>query len=138
MDTPIEKTFRNVAFSILSILTSTGFATADYELWAPFASTFFLIMLLLGACAGSTSGGVKMIRYQLLIKNSLVEVKRLLHPNAIVPVRHNGKAVPNEIIAKVSAFVLTYLAIFAFGSLLLCYDGFRFKIFDGFCCSLYG
>jgi trk system potassium uptake protein TrkH len=125
--TPIEKTFRNVAFSILSILTSTGFATADYELWAPFASTFFLIMLLLGACAGSTSGGVKMIRYQLLIKNSLVEVKRLLHPNAIVPVRHNGKAVPNEIIAKVSAFVLTYLAIFALGSLLLAMTGLDLK-----------
>jgi len=125
--TPIEKTFRNVAFSILSILTSTGFATADYELWAPFASTFFLIMLLLGACAGSTSGGVKMIRYQLLIKNSLAEVKRLLHPNAIVPVRHNGKAVPNEIIAKVSAFVLTYLGIFAIGSLLLSTTGLDLK-----------
>ncbi|MCK7460779.1 MAG: hypothetical protein MZU84_01185 [Sphingobacterium sp.] len=84
-------------------------------------------MLLLGACAGSTSGGVKMIRYQLLIKNSLVEVKRLLHPNAIVPVRHNGKAVPNEIIAKVSAFVLTYLAIFALGSLLLAMTGLDLK-----------
>lgn len=125
--TPIEKTFRNVAFSILSILTSTGFATADYELWAPFASTFFLIMLLLGACAGSTSGGVKMVRYQLLLKNSLVEVKRLLHPNAIVPVRYNGKAVQSEIIAKVSAFVLTYLAIFALGSLLLAMTGLDLK-----------
>ena len=125
--TPVEKTYRNVSFSILSILTSTGFATADYELWAPFASTFFLIMLLLGACAGSTSGGVKMIRYQLLLKNSMVEVKRLLHPNAIVPVRHNGKAVPNEIIAKVSAFVLTYLGIFAIGSLLLAMTGLDYK-----------
>lgn len=117
--TPVEETFRNVAFSILSILTSTGFATADYELWAPFSSMFFLIVLLLGACAGSTSGGVKMIRYQLLLKNSIAEVKRLLHPNAIIPVRHNGKAVPNEILAKVSAFVLTYLAIFVIGALLL-------------------
>ena len=95
-------------------------------------------MLLLGACAGSTSGGVKMIRYQLLIKNSLVEVKRLLHPNAIVPVRHNGKAVPNEIIAKVSAFVLTYLGIFAFGSFTAFNNWIRFKIFYGFCCCLYG
>ncbi|MFZ2323310.1 MAG: potassium transporter TrkG [Ignavibacteriaceae bacterium] len=125
--TPIEITFRNVSFSILSILTSTGFATADYELWAPFSSTFFLIMLLLGACAGSTSGGVKMIRYQLLIKNSMAEVKRLLHPNAIVTVRHNGKAVPNEIIAKVSAFVLTYLGIFALGSLILAMTGLDIK-----------
>ncbi|MCU0342921.1 MAG: TrkH family potassium uptake protein [Ignavibacterium sp.] len=125
--TPIEKTFRNVAFSILSILTSTGFATADYELWAPFASMFFLIILLLGACAGSTSGGVKMIRYQLLLKNSIAEVSRLLHPNAIIPVRHNGKSVPNEILAKVSAFVLTYLAIFVLGSLLLTMTGLDIK-----------
>ena len=84
-------------------------------------------MLLLGACAGSTSGGVKMIRYQLLIKNSLSEAKRLLHPNEIVPVRHNGKAVPNEIIAKVSAFVLTYLAFFVIGSLLLTITGLDIK-----------
>jgi trk system potassium uptake protein TrkH len=125
--TPIEQTFRNVAFSILSILTSTGFATADYELWAPFSSMFFLIILLLGACAGSTSGGVKMIRYQLLLKNSIAEARRLLHPNAIIPVRHNGKAVPNEILAKVSAFVLTYLAIFVLGSLLLTTTGLDIK-----------
>lgn len=125
--TPVEKTFRNVAFSILSILTSTGFATADYELWAPFSSMFFLIVLLLGACAGSTSGGVKMIRYQLLLKNSVAEAKRLLHPNAIIPVRHNGKAVPNEILAKVSAFVLTYLAIFVLGSLVLTMTGLDIK-----------
>jgi trk system potassium uptake protein TrkH len=123
----IEYSFRTVAFSVLSILTSTGFATTDYELWAPFASTFFLILLLFGACAGSTSGGVKIVRYQLLIKNSIAELKRLIHPNAIVPVRQNGKAVPNEIISKVSAFVLLYLAIFGIGSLLLAFTGLDIK-----------
>ncbi|HEX9250711.1 MAG TPA: potassium transporter TrkG [Ignavibacteriaceae bacterium] len=125
--TSLESTFRKVAFSVLSILTSTGFATADYELWAPFSSMLFLIILLLGACAGSTSGGVKMIRYQLLIKNSITEIRKLLHPNAIVPVRHNGRSVPGDIIAKVSAFVLTYLAIFVIGSLMLSITGLDLK-----------
>jgi trk system potassium uptake protein TrkH len=87
----------------------------------------FLIILLLGACAGSTSGGVKMIRYQLLIKNSITEIRKLLHPNAIVPVRHNGRSVPGDIIAKVSAFVLTYLAIFVIGSLMLSITGLDLK-----------
>lgn len=123
----IENAFRKVTFSVLSILTSTGFATSDYELWATFTSTLFLILLLFGACAGSTSGGVKMIRYQLLIKNSLTEIKKLLHPKAVIPVRHNGKSVPPDILFKISAFVLLYLAIFALGSLGLSISGMDLK-----------
>jgi trk system potassium uptake protein TrkH len=111
----------------LSILTSTGFAIADYEAWAPFFSIFFLLLLMFGACAGSTSGGVKMIRYQLLIKNSWIELKRLLHPSAVIPVRHNGKAVSSEIISKVASFVLLYLLIFAISSLLLSIIGLDIK-----------
>jgi trk system potassium uptake protein len=115
----LESSFRDSAFSIVSILSSTGFATVDYELWAPFFSLFFLILLMFGACAGSTSGGIKILRYQLLLKNSLLELRRLIHPSAVLPVRHNDKAVPQEIISKVSAFVLIYLAIFVVGSLLM-------------------
>lgn len=115
----IESSFRHSAFSIISILSSTGFATVDYESWAPFFSIIFLILLLFGACAGSTSGGVKMVRYQLLIKNSFMEIKRLLHPQAIIPVRQNDKVVPYEIVAKVGAFVLIYLIVFGFAAALL-------------------
>jgi trk system potassium uptake protein TrkH len=124
---PLETSFRNATFNILSILTSTGFAIADYEAWAPFFSIFFLLLLMFGACAGSTSGGVKMIRYQLLIKNSWIELKRLLHPSAVIPVRHNGKAVSSEIISKVASFVLLYLLIFAISSLLLSIIGLDIK-----------
>ena len=119
----LESAFRNSAFSIISILSSTGFVTVDYEAWAPFATQFFLFLLLFGACAGSTSGGVKMIRYQLLIKNGILEFKRLIHPNAVIPVRHNNKTVSSEIISKVSAFVLLYLAIFAIGSVTMAFLG---------------
>lgn len=119
----IESSFRDTAFSIISVISSTGFATVDYQKWAPFFTEVFLILLLFGACAGSTSGGVKMVRYQLLLKNSLLELKRLIHPQAVVPVRQNGKAVQADIIAKVGAFVLLYLFIFGIGSVVLAITG---------------
>ncbi|MDP2364715.1 MAG: TrkH family potassium uptake protein [Ignavibacteria bacterium] len=123
----IESSFRNTAFSIVSVLSSTGFVTVDYEKWSPFFSEIFLVLLLMGACAGSTSGGVKMIRYQLLLKNSIAELKRIIHPNAVIPVRHNGKAVPFDIIAKIGGFVLVYLLVFSVGSIGLAIMGVEFK-----------
>lgn len=119
----VESSFRDTTFSIISILSSTGFATVDYQIWAPFFTEVFLILLLFGACAGSTSGGVKMVRYQLLLKNSLLELKRLIHPQAVIPVRQNGKAVQPDIIAKIGAFVLLYLFIFGIGSVILAITG---------------
>jgi trk system potassium uptake protein len=119
----VESSFRNTAFSIISILSSTGFATVNYQSWAPFYTEVFLILLLLGACAGSTSGGVKMVRYQLLLKNSFLELKRLIHPQGVIPVRQNGKAIHPEIIAKIGAFVLLYLFIFGIGSIILAITG---------------
>lgn len=119
----IESAFRDSAFSIISVLSSTGFATVDYQLWAPFFTEVFLILLLIGACAGSTSGGVKIVRYQLLLKNSILELKRLIHPQAVIPVRQNGKAIQPDIIAKVGAFVLLYFFIFGISSILLAITG---------------
>lgn len=122
----VESALRDSAFSIISILSSTGFATVNYEAWAPFFSLIFMILLLFGACAGSTSGGVKMVRYQLLLKNSLLEIKRLLHPQAVIPVRQNEKIIQYEIVAKVGAFVLIYLMVFALGSAILALLGMDF------------
>ena len=120
---PLEASFRHSAFSVISILSSTGFVTVDYEKWAPFFSEIFLILLLFGACAGSTSGGVKMVRYQILLKNSLLELKRLIHPNAVLPVRQNNEAISSNIITKIAAFVLLYIVIFVFASILLTISG---------------
>jgi trk system potassium uptake protein len=119
----VESAFRDTSFSIVSVISSTGFATVDYEKWAPFFTEIFLIMLLIGACAGSTSGGVKMVRYQLLLKNSFLELKRLIHPKAVIPVRQNGKAVHPEIISKIGAFVFLYLIIFGIASIILTITG---------------
>ena len=115
----VESAFRDSAFSIISILSSTGFVTVNYEAWAKFFPEIFLILLLMGACAGSTSGGVKIIRYELLIKNSLNELKKLVHPNAVIPARHNGKAISNDIVSKIAAFVMLYMMIFILASVLL-------------------
>ncbi len=119
----VESSFRDSAFSIISILSSTGFVTVNYESWAPFFSEIFLFLLLFGACAGSTSGGVKMARYQLLIKNSILDIKRQLHPQAVIPVRQNGKVVQPEIIAKIGAFILLYLIVFGIASIILTITG---------------
>jgi trk system potassium uptake protein TrkH len=119
----LESSFRHSAFSIMTVLSSTGFATVDYEAWAPFFTQFFLFLLLFGACAGSTSGGVKMIRYHLLIKNGILELKRLIHPSAVIPVRYNNRSVSSEIISKVSSFVLLYLAIFGISSVIMAFLG---------------
>lgn len=123
----LEKSFRDSAFSIVSILSSTGFATVDYEKWHPFFTLMFLFLLLVGACAGSTSGGVKMIRYYILIKNSVYELKRLIHPQAVIPVRYNERAVSNDVISKIAAFVLLYLFTFTTGSILLSFTGLEFS-----------
>jgi trk system potassium uptake protein TrkH len=118
-----EESIRKSAFSVISVLSSTGFVTSDYEQWGYFMGMIFLVLLLMGACAGSTSGGIKMVRHYLLLKNSFYELKRLIHPNAIIPVRYNKKAVSQDIISKISAFTLLYFLVFAIGSIIMAMSG---------------
>lgn len=117
--TNTELAFRDALFQVVSIVTTTGFVTTNYLLWPP---VFWLILFLLffvGGSAGSTGGGVKVTRILLLIKNSLLELKRLVHPNAIIPVRLNNKPVPQNIVFVVISFFLIYMTIFAFGVIVL-------------------
>ena len=122
-----EKSFRDSAFQVVSIITSTGFITADYESWTKYSQGIFFFLLFFGACAGSTTGGVKMIRILLLGKNSLLELRRIIHPRAIVPVRFNGKMVPQGVINNILAFFVLYAIIFAVGVLLLNITGLDFR-----------
>jgi trk system potassium uptake protein TrkH len=121
-----ELSFRDSLFQTVSIITTTGYVTADYEAWGSFFQIFFFIMLFTGGCAGSTGGGVKIVRHVLLIKNSFLELRRLIHPRAIIPVRFNGNTVPNEIISNVLAFFLFYIAIFVFGTIVMAVMGLDF------------
>lgn len=121
-----ELAFRNAIFQVISIITTTGFITADYTMWAPFITVLFFILLFTGGSAGSTSGGIKMMRHILLFKNSFLELKRQIHPSAILPVRFNGKTVDQNIAFNVSAFILIYLLIFFLGSLVMAFIGLDF------------
>ena len=90
-DEPFEASFRDALFQVVSLITTTGFVSADYTSWAPFLSVIFFILLFVGGSAGSTAGGVKVIRHIVLFKNSFLELKRQLHPSAIMPVRISGQ-----------------------------------------------
>ncbi len=125
--TPVEKAFRDSLFQVVSIVTTTGFVSSNYLLW-PFFTWFILFLLMFtGGCAGSTGGGIKIVRITLLFKNSLLELKRIIHPQAMLPVRLNGKSIPQEIIFNVLAFFLIYIIVFAFGSLLMSSIGLEFE-----------
>jgi len=115
----IEKAFRDALFQVTSIVTCTGFATADYMKWAPALWFFIFLLMFSGGCAGSTAGGIKVIRHLLLFKNASLEFKRLVHPSAVIPVRLNGKPVPQDIIFNILAFFLMYISIWAIASLAL-------------------
>lgn len=115
----IEATIRTSLFQVVSIITTTGYATADYMNWIPLVQMIFFVLLFSGASAGSTSGGIKIVRIVLLIKNGLVEFKRRLHPKAIIPVHLNKKPVSDQIIYNLLAFIFLYLFIFTIGAILI-------------------
>lgn len=122
----IESTFRHSVFQVVSIVTTTGYITQDYELWGVFYQVLFFILLFVGGSSGSTGGSIKVVRHLLLIKNSFIELKRLIHPRAVYPVLYNHQPVPNDIIAKVLAFFLFYIVLFIFSSLVMTIMGIDF------------
>lgn len=116
---PLEKSIRDGLFQVVSVITTTGFVTADYTSWTPTITIVFFILMFFGASAGSTAGGVKIVRHIILIKNSILELKRQLHPSAVIPVRYNGRAVSREITYNILAFIMIYISIFALGSVFM-------------------
>jgi trk system potassium uptake protein TrkH len=113
-------------FTVSSLMTTTGFVTADYMYWKPLTWVILIIVMLTGASAGSTSGGIKMIRVVISGKACYYEFKRLIHPNAIIPIRYNGHTVREDILTRVLAFTLLYLVIAGFGILVLAISGMGF------------
>ena len=119
-DTDLESAFRTSLFQVISIQTSTGFATADYMAWPAVAWGVMPVLMLIGACAGSTAGGMKCIRMVILWRITKNEFKRLLHPNAVLPVRVNKQVIPNTLQATVLAFCFLFvLIVFACTLILL-------------------
>ena len=125
-DTTIELSFRNAAFQVVSILTTTGYVTADYTGWSSALTVMFFILMFIGASSGSTAGGVKIVRHLVLIKNSILEFKRQLHPSAIIPVRLNKRAVHRDNTFNILAFIMIYITIFAIASIIMASMGVDF------------
>ena len=112
-----ESSFRHGLFQVIAVITTTGFVTADFTNWTPFLTIFFFGLMFLGGSAGSTSGGVKVVRHLILIKNGFLEFKRTLHPNAILLVRYNNKAISGDIVFNILGFFILYMLSFIIGAL---------------------
>lgn len=123
---PLEQAFRDALFQIVSLITTTGFVTADYTSWTQGLTMLFFILLFLGACAGSTSGGIKLIRHLVFLKNSLLEFKRLLHPRALIRIKIDKEIVPPKILTHILVFLLIYLFLFISGSMAVTLCGMDF------------
>lgn len=133
-----ESSLRHSFFQVLAIVTTTGFVTADYTAWSPFMTIFFFGLMFLGGSAGSTSGGIKVVRHLLMIKSGFLEFKRALHPNAIIQSRYNGKVVSKEIIGNILGFFILYMISFIIGSLVFGFMGLDFENAVGVAASSLG
>ncbi len=123
----IERAFRDSLFTVSSLITTTGYVTADYDLWKPVTWIILLITMMMGASAGSKAGGIKTVRIVIIAKYCYYEFKRIVHPNAIIPVRYNGHLMKEDITTRVLAFVLLYFMIVAIGAIVLSFNGMGFK-----------
>ena len=110
-------------FQVVSIGTTTGFTTADYAVWPSFLPMMLLLGSFVGGCAGSTAGGIKVIRFLLLAKQGLREIHRLVHPSAEIPVKIGDKVISNNVVQAVWGFFAVYMALYALMFLLLMATG---------------
>lgn len=122
----IEEMVRNSLFVVVSIMTTTGYGTVDYTLYSPVIWIVLIVVMLAGGSAGSTSGGMKQIRVLLLIKYAYYEFKRIIHPNAIFPVKYNNMVLRDEVITRVLAFILVYMILIVVGAIILAFSGMSF------------
>jgi len=121
-----EGAFRNALFQVVSIVTTTGYVSADYASWTPFLTILIFMLMFIGGSSGSTAGGVKVVRLLILMKNTILDLNRQLHPSAILPVRYNKKAVSMEITFNIVAFIMLYITIFVTGTIIMATMGIDF------------
>ena len=115
--------FRDSAFQVTSISSTSGFANADYELWPSFSKFILLILMLFGGCAGSTGGGMKIVRISILLKLIKREMKKATHPKAVLPVMSDGKSLSDEVVLGINAYLGTYFVIAVLSTALVTLSG---------------
>ena len=122
----MERAFRDSIFTVISALTSTGYTISDYMYWPVVAWVVIFFLMLTGACAGSTAGGIKWVRLSIILKNGVAEFQRRIHPNAIIPVKLNEKTIPQQTINNIMAFLIFYIFIIVITVVVFCASGVNF------------
>lgn len=118
--------FRDSFFQVSSIMTTTGYATADFNLWPTFSKLILFVVMFVGGSAGSTTGGIKVIRIVVLMKLIKREISKIFHPRAYAPIKLGRKAISNDVVARVNSFVALHVIVFIIGSLLISLEGVDF------------
>ena len=117
---------RIASFNVISILSGTGYVTNDFSLWGKFPLIFFLFLMFIGGCAGSTACGIKIFRFQLLFLFIRNQIKKLMYPNSVFPIKYNNQKISDDYISSIIIFIFTYLFIFVLIAMLLSLTGIDF------------
>lgn len=117
---------KDAYFQVSSIMTTTGFATVDFNLWPTFSKTILIIIMFVGGCAGSTGGGIKVSRIIILFKSLKREIQKLLHPNSVAPIKMEGEVVDGTVVKGVNVYFAFVMILLFAGTLLVSFDGLDF------------
>ena len=120
-------TVRDAAFQVASIITTTGFSTTDFDLWPSFSRTILLTLMMIGACAGSTGGGIKVSRVLIMVKEIKEEIRSLLHPRSIRKMRMDGHVVQDQTMRSIMAYLVAYFVLFWVSFMIISFDGFSIE-----------
>ena len=118
---------RHASFQVSSIITTTGYATCDFNYWPQFSKTLLLVLMFIGACAGSTAGGVKVSRWVIMVKKFKNTISKLIHPRSVKIVSFEGKSVDDDVTNEIFVFFATYMAIFFIALMIVSIDGFDYE-----------
>jgi len=119
----LPTTIRESAFQVVSVMTSTGFATADFNLWNETSRFILVLIMFIGACAGSTGGGIKVSRFVVAVKTIGKEINSFIHPRSIKKINIDNKPVEHEVVRSVNVFFITYIMVFSFSCFILTFEG---------------
>ncbi|MCK5220662.1 MAG: TrkH family potassium uptake protein, partial [Candidatus Aminicenantes bacterium] len=132
------ESLRYGVFQAVSIGTTTGFGTADYETWTSLSQILIFLLMFVGGSAGSTGGGMKVIRLIVVIKHGIIELKKMLHPQAVIPLKLGKRIVPKEVTFSIIGFFLLYVSLFVFISIFMTIIGLDFLTAIGASASCIG
>lgn len=116
---------RTAYFQVTALISTTGFVSADFDLWPSLTKTLLVILMIIGGCAGSTGGGFKVSRVMMMMKNAVRDIRRTVHPRKVEVVRMDGKSVPENVLAQMGGFISLYVLLEIAGALVLSLDGFN-------------